>query len=94
MSEIPDHAQVRVAPRALFAVFLVAALWLDSAFPLPLGGRGVAAVALALWLLLGFSALLGVRQRHTSVSPYRPATALITDGPYGLSRNPSTWGSC
>jgi protein-S-isoprenylcysteine O-methyltransferase Ste14 len=27
-------------------------------------------------------------RRHTSVGPHQPSTALVTDGPYGFTRNP------
>ena len=59
---------------------------------LPIGG-GIARVALAWTLFLLFLILLGWSfvnffKRGTSPIPNRPATALVVDGPYRLTRNP------
>jgi len=46
------------------------------------------------WLLLvlgaalGFWAIAAFRRAHTSVDPYEPSTAVVSDGPYRFTRNP------
>jgi protein-S-isoprenylcysteine O-methyltransferase Ste14 len=76
----------------LYAGFLLAAILLHWAVPLPApfpavtGGLGWVAVLAG--LLLGLLALQRMRHAHTPVSPHRPATALVTDGPYRFTRNP------
>ena len=56
-------------------------LALAAAWP---GGRWPALAALA----LDISAALAFRRHRTTIMPNRPATALVTGGPFALSRNP------
>jgi protein-S-isoprenylcysteine O-methyltransferase Ste14 len=41
-----------------------------------------------LWLALDGSAMLRFRRARTSIVPMRPTTALVTSGPYRITRNP------
>ena len=76
----------------IFAGGFVLGLALEWAMPLELlrgrarwiaGGAMVAAgIALGLW------SLATMRRHRTSPMPFRPAAALVTDGPYGISRHP------
>jgi protein-S-isoprenylcysteine O-methyltransferase Ste14 len=88
----PDHAGVRFPPPLLYAGGLALALLLERAAPLGSLPR-TPARALALPLLLVGAGLLaagleGFRRARTEVLPFRPTTALVTGGPYRLSRNP------
>ncbi len=87
-----DHADVRVPPPLVFAGYLMGALLLRLASPLPMPWpadfRVVGAVALIIGLWLGFAAFSRMAAARTSPDPHRPVTALVTDGPYRLSRNP------
>jgi len=92
MPAASDHAQVLLPAPFVYAGFLLAALLLHLVLPLPAPllnvVRGLGAVAIALGLFLGAFAVWRMMQMHTPVSPHRPATTLVTDGPYRLTRNP------
>lgn len=87
-----DHPGVITHPPLLYAGALVAGAVLDWILPLPLLAPGagmvpgitliVAALALAGWCL-GLFAKAG-----TNVPTHKPSTAIVTTGPYRLSRNP------
>lgn len=86
-----DNAGVIVRPPVLYAAALVALLVLRWRWPLPiLDGAGfwpgfaLAAVAVGI-LIWGRRTLLA---GGTNVDPSLPATAVVTSGPYRLSRNP------
>lgn len=68
------------------------AIWVLSWVPLPFGfgayGPGLALAALILGLWLMAMAVLRLRAHATTVIPHRVPQALVTDGVYGLSRNP------
>lgn len=80
-------------PPALYAVPLALTLaihyWLVA---LPIGARPVTTVLGIVLLLagLGFtiSGVAAVRRHGTTVVPHRPVSALVTSGPYRISRNP------
>ncbi len=87
-----EHAPVRVPPPLVFLAYLIGAMILNWLFPLPdpwstmfrlIGGATVLA-----GLVLGAAAVSRMIRAHTSPDPQRPTTALITDGPYRLTRNP------
>jgi len=87
-----DAPGVITFPPVIFAIFFVIGYITDLASPVALGARDIrhiaaaatigGAVALVLWAGMRF-----VRAR-THVDVRKPATALVTDGPYRLSRNP------
>ena len=86
-----DHAAVRVPPPVLMLLGVLAAFGMDHAIRLPTPGAllnwaGVLLVVGGLAL-----ALLTVRQLHaagTTIEPHGTVTALVTNGPYRISRNP------
>ena len=86
-----DNAGVIVRPPLLYAAALGAMLVLRWRWPLPiLGGAGLwpglALVLLAVGLLIwGRRTLVA---GGTNVDPSLPSTAVVTSGPYRLSRNP------
>lgn len=45
-------------------------------------------LGIVLWLALFLSALLGFRRARTTLIPNQPASALVTHGPYRITRNP------
>src|SRR5579863_7221807 len=93
MSEAKDTANVLIPPPIAWALAFLVGLGLDWLRPLPFvpagifrvwtGGALVAiGVALALWALVTF------RKAGTHVEPYKPTTAIVAHGPYGITRNP------
>lgn len=91
------HPGVRFPPPLLFVLGFAAGWALDRVRPLALGPgahdgspwtdpAGLTAVALGLGVM-GW-ALLTFRRARTAVYPNRPATRLVTGGPYRRSRNP------
>ena len=89
-----DTPGVIAPPPFIFLVFLIAGWGLDQAvatpaFPIEDMARKVVALALIIGgLVLEFWASGFFQKAGTNVVPYRPATALVTDGPYRFSRNP------
>lgn len=89
---------VHYPPPLLFVLGIAAGWLLDRAWPLPLTQPAARWLALAGWLLVvlgtGFAAwALGTFLRaRTTFIPNRPASTLVTHGPYRLSRNPMYLG--
>jgi len=87
-----DAPEVLTFPPVIFAIFFAMGYVTDLAFPVEpglaavrlIGGGALvtASVALVAW---AFSRFLKAR---THVDVRRPATTLVKDGPYRLSRNP------
>ena len=97
----PDSAapDVRYPPPLLFGFGLLAGSLLYRACPLPLIGptaRSTAAIVGWLFVALGTGlSVWGVatfRGAGTSVRPSRPASTMVTHGPFRLSRNPMYLG--
>jgi protein-S-isoprenylcysteine O-methyltransferase Ste14 len=83
---------VRIHPPLIFATSILAgyginALW-PLAMPFGLHGKTVAAALLVPALLIAGFCLREFYRAKTDVRPDRPDSALITTGPYCLSRNP------
>jgi protein-S-isoprenylcysteine O-methyltransferase Ste14 len=82
-----------VLPPIPYATALVLGWWLDrNVLPLPCN-LGAATSPLGwLWVGLGLAlsawTLVTFRLRRTTVNPYKAASALCTDGPFRISRNP------
>jgi protein-S-isoprenylcysteine O-methyltransferase Ste14 len=90
----PRSLASRVPPPLYFAASLAAGLYLQHllglglAKPLPRPWQAVAILLLVVGLLLAASAV-GLFSRHrTTIVPHGASSALITNGPYRLSRNP------
>jgi protein-S-isoprenylcysteine O-methyltransferase Ste14 len=92
---IDDHANVPVIPPVLFGIGLCAGFLLKGLSPIRLVppsferlacffGSGIALVGLA----FGGWALIAFRNARTTPHPNRPVVALVTWGPYRVSRNP------
>jgi protein-S-isoprenylcysteine O-methyltransferase Ste14 len=88
-------------PPMIFAAAAVLALLLDRVVPLPgwLVLRGVPGVAWLGWGLVGAALALDVWAMATmwraraNILPHRAASALVTHGPFGFSRNPIYLGN-
>jgi protein-S-isoprenylcysteine O-methyltransferase Ste14 len=83
----------RAAPAPLiFAAVLLVGVLLSLAYPVSVLPREVTlivgAACVLLPFVLGFATLRVMRRAKTSPNPNRPTTALLTDGPFRLSRNP------
>src|SRR5262245_53978645 len=87
-----DKPGVIMLPPALYGIGLVAVLVLRWLWPLPIAEAG-----LPFWLGLCFLALGGtlaiwgqkiMGAAGTNVNPSLPTTAIVTSGPFRISRNP------
>ncbi len=87
-----DHPMVRVHPPLVMLAAIVTGAALSFLAPLPVSRRNTLRLAgvpfLAAGLAMVGTALRRMRRLGTNVDPHRPATALVTGGPYRFSRNP------
>lgn len=94
VSSPPPHAGVHFPPPLLYVAGIAAGWALDRWRPLPiadgwsLGRAAVAVVCFAAFAALSVAAFALFRRNRTSIIPNRPATALVTEGPYRFTRNP------
>ena len=94
----PPHAGVHFPPPFVYAAAFIVGLLLQHKWPLFITepGQGIARgvvlitglVLLLMFLGLAGSALFRFGRAHTTFIPNRPASALVTSGPYRISRNP------
>jgi len=89
---VQDHPDVRVPPPLLYLSVLGIGLLLQQTAPLPLiplsTSHPLAIACAAGWAGLMAWGVSSFRRARTSLIPVRPATALITDGPFRFTRNP------
>jgi len=87
-----DNAGVRIPPPAIYIAGFLIGLALETAAPIDWPPEGVGLVAglagVGIWLALDGWAMLRFQRARTSVVPTRPASALVTSGPYRITRNP------
>jgi protein-S-isoprenylcysteine O-methyltransferase Ste14 len=92
----PGARVIRIPPPLYYAAGLAAGLAIDKLAPLPLGGRPItelAGLAIAvLGLGLALTGVAAVIRHRTTIVPHHPVSALLTRGPYRLSRNPMYTG--
>lgn len=90
--ETDDNAGVRVPPPLIYLSALIIGLALNYFFPIAflpgyfLRVAGILPAALAVFILV--AAFLKFKQAETNLEPWKPTTAIVSDGVYGLSRNP------
>jgi protein-S-isoprenylcysteine O-methyltransferase Ste14 len=94
-SEPDDHPRIVVPPPLILAVFYAAGWLLEEyvrtlAFTVPPSSalRLSGEVLIILGAILSLWAVLTFRRARTTLLPFRPATALVTNGPFRFSRNP------
>jgi protein-S-isoprenylcysteine O-methyltransferase Ste14 len=89
-------------PPIIYAGIVVAAIILQYVFPpdvfpsglaLPLAVRLIGAAAMVAGIALDVSAMVTMHRHHANIQPHRAATALVTAGPFALSRNPIYLGN-
>lgn len=87
-----DNAGVKVPPPLIYLSAMIAGLVLNYFFPtafLPVFVSrvvGILSVALAVFILV--AAFQKFRRAKTNLEPWKPTTAIVSDGIYGFSRNP------
>jgi protein-S-isoprenylcysteine O-methyltransferase Ste14 len=91
----PAHAGVRFPPPLIYLIGFLVGLLLDRVAGFRAEALGPAGVRVPLgWLLvagwagLAAAAIGNFRRAGTPIIPHRPATALVTRGPYRYTRNP------
>ena len=90
-----DHAGDRFPPPLFFILGFAVSLLVHKFLPLyliPDSLRGIFSIIGSLCTLIGLAfmiwGLLTFLRFRTAVSPYRPASQVVTSGPYRFSRNP------
>jgi protein-S-isoprenylcysteine O-methyltransferase Ste14 len=85
-----------IPPPLYYVAAFVGGMLLNTAVPLPVGGRPattvVGAVVAVLGLVLNFAGVAAVIRHRTTIVPHRPVATLITTGAYQWSRNPMYTG--
>lgn len=91
-----DTSGVRVPPPLYYVAGFLLGVVLELMFPTSWPPFGIRLVGTLLgagaWLVLDGAAMLRFRRAGTSMVPMNPTTALVTSGPYGLTRNPMYLG--
>jgi protein-S-isoprenylcysteine O-methyltransferase Ste14 len=92
MDDRTDRAGVVILPPVLMVLALLVVLVLRHFWRLPIGFRPLALVLGIVLSALGIGSAAWGRitlvNSRTNVSPLKPATAIVTGGPYRLTRNP------
>jgi protein-S-isoprenylcysteine O-methyltransferase Ste14 len=87
-----DHSGAITLPPVIYGLFFAAGLVLEQLAPtdlLPPAARAVGgSILIATGGLIAFFAFRQFRKAQTTVHVHRATTALITEGPFGRSRNP------
>lgn len=88
-------AGVIAPPPVIYVGFLGLGFVLESLLPgaeLPGWAQWIGAVVIVAGVALMISFEVAFKRAGTEANPYRPSTALATDGPYRFSRNPGYLG--
>ena len=91
-SKIPDTPGVLAPPPLIYSAVLAVGLLAHTLYPVAFLPNKVARTLgwplIGAGLVVGFLGDRAMRNAHTNVSPYRPTTKLVTEGPYRFTRNP------
>jgi protein-S-isoprenylcysteine O-methyltransferase Ste14 len=93
-SSPPRHAGVHFPPPILYVAGIVAGMLLDRWRPLRiadgwiLGRVAITVISFAVFAALFVGAFSLFLRARTAIIPNRPASVLVTDGPYRFTRNP------
>jgi protein-S-isoprenylcysteine O-methyltransferase Ste14 len=88
------HAGVNFPPPFVYVAGVLAGWLLNRRWRLPVTGGGssvreaLAVVLMVAWLAISVAAFAAFRRQRTTIIPNRPASAVVTDGPYRYTRNP------
>ncbi len=94
--EAPDHAGVKVPPPFIFLAGLLLGGLLEAIEPID--GLDspwrwiVLGVGIGVFAFLDPPAMSRFRRAGTQLPPFRPTSAIITDGPFRFTRNPMYLG--
>jgi len=87
-----DTSGIRVPPPAYYVAAFLLGVVLELTFPTSWPSLGVRLAAALItggaWLALDGAATVLFRRAGTSMVPMKPTTALVTSGPYRVTRNP------
>ncbi len=87
-----DHPNVIALPPLIYLGFVLLGLLLGYIWPAPIGWGPVRLAAggglLVVGLAIGAAAVRQFRRAATNLEVYKPATVLVTAGPFRFSRNP------
>jgi protein-S-isoprenylcysteine O-methyltransferase Ste14 len=93
-----DTSGIRVLPPLYYIAAFLVGVAFELIFPTswpPVGIRiSVTVLAVGAWLALDGAAMVFFRRAGTSMVPMNPSTALVTSGPYRITRNPMYLGMC
>ncbi len=91
-------ANVKIPPPLIFLGAILAGYALHYILPLKIGDTAGILIAglttVSIGLIVIILAILSLRRAKTSVEPWRPTTAIITSGVFGVSRNPIYLAFC
>jgi len=83
---------VRIPPPLIYVAGFLLGVALELAVPidaLPLAlALAAGLIGFAIWLALDGAAMMHFSRARTSIVPMKPSTALVTTGPYRITRNP------
>lgn len=87
-----DSARIVAPPPVIYVGVFALGMLLEWIWPGKLLSSpvafGIGAVILLCGVIGAVWAILTLRRARTAVNPYKPTTAIVTDGPYRFSRNP------
>ena len=91
-----DNSGIKFPPPLIYVLGLLAGWWLERAHPLPSLPKNISLGAGIVLIVAGLAvARAGARavwKANSSIIPIRPTTAIVSDGPYALTRNPMYLG--